>query len=61
MVDVFEFFILGKENGIGFGLVLVSKLIGDGGGWIMVDSVLGCICFCILLLLVPKETEIGED
>ncbi len=59
--DVFEPFISGKENGTGLGLVLVSKLIGDGGGWITVDSVPGRTCFRISLPLAPKETETGED
>ena len=59
--DVFEPFISGKENGTGLGLALVSKLIGDGGGWITVDSVPGRTCFRISLPLAPKETETGED
>lgn len=59
--DVFEPFISGKENGTGLGLALVSKLIGDGGGWITVDSVPGRTCFRISLPIAPKETETGED
>ncbi len=59
--DVFEPFISGKENGTGLGLALVSKLIGDGGGWITVDSVPGRTCFRISLPLAPKDTETGED
>ncbi|MBR2572964.1 two-component system sensor histidine kinase NtrB [Yoonia sp.] len=59
--DVFEPFVSGKENGTGLGLALVSKLIGDGGGWITVDSVPGRTCFRISLPLAPKETETGED
>jgi two-component system nitrogen regulation sensor histidine kinase GlnL len=58
---VFEPFVSGKENGTGLGLALVSKLIGDGGGWITVDSVPGRTCFRISLPLAPKETETGED
>lgn len=59
--DVFEPFVSGKENGTGLGLALVSKLIGDGGGWITVDSVPGRTCFRISLPIAPKETETGED
>ncbi len=59
--DIFEPFISGKENGTGLGLALVSKLIGDAGGWISVDSVPGKTVFRISLPVVPKDYETGED
>jgi two-component system nitrogen regulation sensor histidine kinase GlnL len=59
--DIFEPFVSGKENGTGLGLALVSKLIGDGGGWISVDSVPGRTVFRISLPVVPKDYETGED
>ena len=59
--DIFEPFVSGKENGTGLGLALVSKLIGDGGGWITVDSVPGRTVFRISLPLAPKDTETGEN
>ena len=54
--DVFEPFISGRENGTGLGLALVSKLIGDAGGWISVDSVPGRTVFRISLPLAPHQT-----
>lgn len=54
VLDVFEFFVLGCENGMGLGLVFVLKFVGDNGGWIFVDLVLGCIVFCVFLLIVFK-------
>jgi len=59
--DVFEPFVSGKENGTGLGLALVSKLIGDGGGWISVDSVPGRTVFRISLPLAPKDFQIGDN
>ncbi|WP_341366096.1 ATP-binding protein [Yoonia sp. BS5-3] len=59
--DVFEPFVSGRENGTGLGLALVSKLIGEGGGWISVDSVPGRTVFRISLPLAPKEFETGEE
>lgn len=59
--DIFEPFVSGKENGTGLGLALVSKLIGDGGGWISVDSVPGRTVFRISLPLAPKDSEAGEN
>ncbi|SFR39977.1 two-component system, NtrC family, nitrogen regulation sensor histidine kinase GlnL [Yoonia tamlensis] len=59
--DIFEPFVSGKENGTGLGLALVSKLIGDGGGWISVDSVPGRTVFRISLPLAPKDSETGEN
>lgn len=58
--DIFEPFVSGKENGTGLGLALVSKLIGDAGGWISVDSVPGRTVFRISLPLAPKENNTGE-
>lgn len=55
--DVFEPFISGRENGTGLGLALVSKLIGDAGGWISVDSVPGRTVFRISLPLAPTTGE----
>ncbi len=55
--DVFEPFVSGRENGTGLGLALVSKLIGDIGGWISVDSVPGRTVFRISLPLAPREDE----
>ncbi len=59
--DIFEPFISGKENGTGLGLALVSKLIGDAGGWISVDSVPGRTVFRISLPLAPKDIQTGEN
>ena len=59
--DIFEPFVSGKENGTGLGLALVSKLIGDVGGWISVDSVPRRTVFRISLPVVPKDYETGED
>ncbi len=56
--DVFEPFISGRENGTGLGLALVSKLIGDAGGWISVDSVPGRTVFRVSLpLATPQKGE----
>lgn len=55
--DVFEPFVSGRENGTGLGLALVSKLIGDIGGWISVDSVPGKTVFRISLPLAPRENS----
>ncbi|MFQ1702722.1 two-component system sensor histidine kinase NtrB [Loktanella agnita] len=59
--DIFEPFISGRENGTGLGLALVSKLIGEGGGWISVDSVPGRTVFRISLPLAPKNNDTGES
>lgn len=53
--DIFDFFVLGCENGMGFGFVLVSKIIFDYGGWILVDLVSGKMVFCIFLFCVFKN------
>ena len=58
--DIFEPFVSGKENGTGLGLALVSKLIGDAGGWISVDSVPGRTVFRISLPLAPPNTLTGD-
>lgn len=54
--DVFEPFISGRENGTGLGLALVSKLIGEAGGWISVESAPGRTVFRISLPLAPQIT-----
>ncbi|MBE0413446.1 ATP-binding protein [Yoonia sp.] len=58
--DIFEPFVSGRDNGTGLGLALVSKLIGDAGGWISVESVPGRTVFRISLPLAPKEIDTGE-
>ncbi len=59
--DIFEPFVSGRENGTGLGLALVSKLIGDAGGWISVDSVPGRTVFRISLPLAPKDMTTGDN
>ncbi|MEJ6398232.1 two-component system sensor histidine kinase NtrB [Yoonia sp. 208BN28-4] len=55
--DIFEPFVSGRENGTGLGLALVSKLIGDMGGWISVDSTPGHTVFRVSLPLVPEDAK----
>ncbi|MEL6571034.1 MAG: ATP-binding protein [Pseudomonadota bacterium] len=55
--DVFEPFVSGHENGTGLGLALVSKLIGEQGGWITVDSVPGHTVFRVSLPFARKTTD----
>jgi two-component system nitrogen regulation sensor histidine kinase GlnL len=55
--DIFEPFVSGRENGTGLGLALVSKIISDHEGWIVVDSVPGRTVFRISLPVAPKELE----
>ncbi|WP_126977288.1 two-component system sensor histidine kinase NtrB [Frigidibacter oleivorans] len=55
--DIFEPFVSGRENGTGLGLALVSKIIGDHGGWISVDSVPGRTVFRISLPIAPKGAD----
>jgi two-component system, NtrC family, nitrogen regulation sensor histidine kinase GlnL len=55
--EIFEPFVSGRENGTGLGLALVSKLIGQAGGWISVESEPGRTCFRISLPIEPKDTD----
>lgn len=59
--DIFEPFVSGRDNGTGLGLALVSKLIGDAGGWISVDSVPRKTVFRVSLPIAPTTSELGED
>ena len=59
--EIFEPFVSGRENGTGLGLALVSKLIGDIGGWISVDSVPGRTVFRVSLPVAPKHEDEGAD
>jgi two-component system nitrogen regulation sensor histidine kinase GlnL len=59
--DIFEPFVSGKENGTGLGLALVSKLIGDAGGWISIDSAPGKTVFRISLPMAPSNIVTGEE
>ncbi len=59
--DIFEPFVSGRENGTGLGLALVSKLIGQAGGWISVDSVPGRTVFRISLPVAPPELPENDD
>ena len=54
VIDAFEPFVSGRENGTGLGLALVSKIISDHDGWISVDSVPGRTVFRISLPVAPK-------
>jgi len=58
--DIFEPFVSGHENGTGLGLALVSKLIGEQGGWISVDSVPGRTVFRISLPTTNQNRLIAE-
>jgi two-component system nitrogen regulation sensor histidine kinase GlnL len=58
--EIFEPFVSGRENGTGLGLALVSKLIGEAGGWISVDSVPGHTVFRVSLPLAPADSETPE-
>ena len=55
--EIFEPFVSGRENGTGLGLALVSKLIGQAGGWISVDSAPGRTVFRISLAVAPDAPE----
>ena len=59
--DVFEPFVSGRENGTGLGLALVSKLVGDVGGWISVDSVPGRTVFRVSLPLAPNGAGTPDE
>jgi len=56
--DIFEPFVSGRENGTGLGLALVSKLVGEMGGWISVNSVPGRTVFRVSL---PRAQQIVEE
>jgi two-component system nitrogen regulation sensor histidine kinase GlnL len=58
--DIFEPFVSGRENGTGLGLALVSKLVGDAGGWISVESVPGRTAFRVSLPIAPNDNALGE-
>ncbi|MEM6407196.1 MAG: ATP-binding protein [Pseudomonadota bacterium] len=53
--DIFEPFVSGHENGTGLGLALVSKIISEHDGWIVVKSTPGRTVFRISLPVAPKE------
>ena len=55
--DLFEPFVSGRENGTGLGLALVSKIIADHDGWIVVDSVPGRTVFRISLPIAPNDAQ----
>ena len=57
---VFEPFVSGRENGTGLGLALVSKLIGDVGGWIAVNSTPGSTVFRISLPVAAAKSDLGD-
>jgi len=59
--DVFEPFVSGRENGTGLGLALVSKLIGDVGGWISVDSSPGKTVFRVSLPVAPRDVDKARE
>jgi len=58
--DIFEPFVSGQENGTGLGLALVSKLVGEQGGWISVDSVPGRTVFRVSLPVAPQSKLMAE-
>lgn len=55
--DIFEPFVSGRENGTGLGLALVSKLVGEMGGWISVNSVPGRTVFRVSLPRAQQKVE----
>jgi len=59
--DIFEPFVSGRENGTGLGLALVSKLIGENGGWISVDSIPGRTTFRVSLPVANSEDLVEEE
>lgn len=58
--DIFEPFVSGRENGTGLGLALVSKLIGENGGWISVDSTPGRTTFRVSLPVAQTDDILEE-
>ncbi|MCK0119898.1 ATP-binding protein [Loktanella sp. F6476L] len=58
--DIFEPFVSGRENGTGLGLALVSKLVGEQGGWISVDSVPGRTVFRVSLPVSKHNIKENE-
>ncbi len=58
--EAFEPFVSGRENGTGLGLALVSKLVGQGGGWIGVEFAPGRTVFRLSLPLAPEENGSGD-
>lgn len=59
--NIFEPFVSGRENGTGLGLALVSKLIGEQGGWISVESVPGRTVFRVSLPVIDKNAYDKEE
>lgn len=55
--DIFEPFVSGRENGTGLGLALVSKLLGEMGGWISVNSAPGRTVFRVSLPRAYQKVE----
>ncbi|MGB5835569.1 MAG: ATP-binding protein [Albidovulum sp.] len=55
--DIFDPFVSGRENGTGLGLALVSKIISDHDGWIVVDGTPGRTTFRLSLPIAPKPQE----
>lgn len=53
--QIFDPFVSGRENGTGLGLALVSKLMGDMGARVSVDSAPGRTVFRLSLPRAPKE------
>ncbi|MCI2393202.1 ATP-binding protein [Aliiroseovarius sediminis] len=54
---VFDPFVSGRENGTGLGLALVSKILGDHGALISVDSQPGRTVFRISLPVTPPDNH----
>ncbi len=58
--EVFDPFVSGRENGTGLGLALVSKIITEHEGWILVDSKPGRTVFRISLPKAPTNTQLNK-
>ena len=56
--DIFEPFVAGHDHGTGLGLALVSKIIADHDGWIVVDSIPGHTIFRISLPVALKDNAV---